>query len=218
MPVVEALTLARSRKWPGRRYLKAHERDDPFGPAISSADGRRSAIPADFRGAHVDPLADMASRSANPVLRARLADVCWLLERRRGKLDSLAVAAYVEIVEGVERGALKFTSTDDWGALEHGTLDDLRRALQIGRAIGWDKPEVIRAREAVARLRKRAAELRAAVPTAWFAGLDLDFGISDPVVVAAGIEEVLAAPMNADVHLVASLWASPRAPIIGKEG
>ena len=187
-------------------YLKAHDREEPFGPAISSADGRRSAIPADFRGTPVDLLAEMAPRAANPVLRARLADVCWLLDRKRGKLGGLAVAAYVEIVEGAESGALKFASANDWGGLEHGALDDLRRALQIGRAIGWEKPEVIRAGDAVARLRERAVEVRAAVPAAWFAGLDLDFRVSDPVAVAGGIEEVLAAPADADVHRVASLW------------
>ena len=126
---------------------------------------------------------------------------------KTGKGGQLAVAAYVEIAEGAESGALKFASTNDWGGLEHGALEDLRRALQIGRAIGWEKPEVIRARDAVARLRQRAVDLRAAVPVAWFAGLDLDFRVSDAVAVAAGIEEVLAAPVNADVHLVASLWS-----------
>jgi hypothetical protein len=187
-------------------YLKAHDREEPFGPAMSSADGRRTAIPADFRGTPVDLLAEMASRAANPVLRARLADVCWLLDRKRGNVGRVAVAAYVEIVERVESGALKFASTNDWGGLEHGALDYLRRALFIGRAIGWDKPEVIRARDAVARARQRAVDLRAAVPAAWFAGLDLEFCVSDPITVASGIEEVLAASMNANVNLVASLW------------
>jgi len=60
---------------------------------LAMADGRRSAIPVDFRDGHIDLLADMAMRAANPVLRARLADVAWLLDRRRGKLGGIAITA-----------------------------------------------------------------------------------------------------------------------------
>src|SRR6202521_2951071 len=52
-------------------HLKAHEREEPFGPMLAMADGRRSAIPADFRDGHIDLLADLAMRATNPVLRAR---------------------------------------------------------------------------------------------------------------------------------------------------
>jgi hypothetical protein len=37
-------------------HLKAHEREEPFGPRLALAGGRRSAIPADFRDGHVDLL------------------------------------------------------------------------------------------------------------------------------------------------------------------
>jgi hypothetical protein len=66
-------------------HLNVHDREEPFGPLISSSD-RRTAIPADFGGEPVKLLADMAERAANPVLKARLADICWLLERKRGAL------------------------------------------------------------------------------------------------------------------------------------
>jgi hypothetical protein len=65
-------------------HLKAREREEPFGPLMSSCD-RRTAIPADFRGEPVKLLADMAARSVNPLLKARLADMCWLLDRKRGR-------------------------------------------------------------------------------------------------------------------------------------
>jgi hypothetical protein len=185
-------------------YLKAHERQEPFGPLMSSGD-RRTAIPADFRGKPVKLLADMAARSVNPVLKARLADMCWLLERRRGTLASAAVGAYVDTIEAVERGTLRFAFGHSDGALEHGARDLLRRALHIGWSIGWDKAETLRARNAVVRLREQAVTLRAVVPLIWFAELDLDFSVSDPLLVAAGIEEVLAAA-EADVHIRASLW------------
>jgi len=108
---------------------------------MSMADGRRSAIPADFRDGHIDLLADMAMRVANPVLRARLADVAWLLDRRRGKLGAVAITAYADTIEALESGAFKFPYSDSAGALEHGARELLCRALHIGRTIGWDKPE-----------------------------------------------------------------------------
>jgi hypothetical protein len=187
-------------------HLKAHEREEPFGPFMTLADGRRTAIPEDFRNGHIDLLAGMAVRSANPVLKARLADICWLLDRRRSALGSVAITAYVDTIECVEAGSLKFSITSNRGELEHNACELLRRALYIGRTIGWDKSESVQARDAVVRLRDRAIGLRAAVAAVWFAELDLDFGVSDPVTVAEGIEEVLASPVDADVHLIASLW------------
>jgi hypothetical protein len=187
-------------------HLKAHERDEPFGPMMAMADGRRTAVPADFRDGHVDLLANLATRTANPVLRARLADLAWLLDRKRGKLGGLAITAYIDTIEAIEAGTLKFPYGDSTGALEHGTRELLCRALHIGRAIGWDKPGTLRARAAVVRLRGRAMASGKGVAALWFAELDLDFGVSDPAIVAAEIEGVLAAPGDADAHLISSLW------------
>jgi Transposase, Mutator family len=100
--------------------LKAREREEPFGPLMSSCD-RRTAIPADFRGEPVKLLADMAARSVNPLLKARLADMCWLLERKRGALAAVAVAAYVETIEAVELGTLKFQYAHNDGASPRAT-------------------------------------------------------------------------------------------------
>lgn len=188
-------------------YFKPEERHEPFGPMVTFADGRRSAIPSDFREGHVDLLAEMAKRAKNPVLRARLADVCWLLDQTKWNLGSLAVGAYAEIVQKADRGELEFRFEKEGGALQHGARDYLQRALQIGRAIGRDKAETIAAREAVILLRKRATEIRALVPVLWFAELDLDFGVSDPTEVGGGIDEVLAAvPADASSHFVIALW------------
>ena len=185
-------------------HLNAHDREEPFGPLMSSGD-RRTAIPADFGGQPVKLLADMAERAANPVLEARLADICWLLERKRGALAAVAVAGYVDTIEAVELGTLKFPFAHNDGALEFGARDLLGRALHIGRATGWTKPETVRARDVVVRLWGQAVTRRLAAPLIWFAELDLDFGVSDPLPVAAGIEEVLA---TADVgfHARTSLW------------
>src|SRR5215470_3401236 len=52
--------------------FKPQEPNEPFGAMAIFADGRRSALPADFRGPLVDVLADMAVRSKHPVPRAIL--------------------------------------------------------------------------------------------------------------------------------------------------
>jgi hypothetical protein len=38
----------------------------------------------------------MATHAKHPVPRARLADVCWLLDRKRAQLGASAISAYVE--------------------------------------------------------------------------------------------------------------------------
>lgn len=187
-------------------HLKAHEPGEPFGPMLAMADGRRSAIPADFRDGHIDLLAELAMRARNAVLRARLADVAWLLDPKRGKLGGTAITAYVDTIEAIEAGRLKFPYGDSAGALEHGAREMLCRALCIGRNIGWEKPETLRARAAVVRLRERAMGSGKGVAALWFGELDLDFGVSAPAEVAAGIEGVLAASGGADVHILSSLW------------
>src|ERR1700730_2324 len=58
--------------------------NEPLKPLIVWSDGRRSSAPSDFRGPLLEVIAVMAEDARNPVLRARLADVVWLLDRKRG--------------------------------------------------------------------------------------------------------------------------------------
>jgi nitrogen regulatory protein PII len=151
----------------------------------------------------------MADRATNPVLRARLYDVSWLLDRKRGALGTRAVSSYVEIVSKADAGELKwrFPEENEDGGLQHEASTHLRRALQIGRSIGWEKAETVAARLLVAELRKRANGAGTSVPVHWFSRLDLDFGVSDPAEVAAGIDDVLKALQgHENMHAVADLW------------
>jgi hypothetical protein len=187
-------------------YFKLHQRNEPFGAMMTLADGRRSAIPSDFRD-RVDALAAMAERATNPVLRARLSDVCWLLDRKRATLGSAAIAAYAATIREVDAGRLKFRHINEESALVPGVKDYLRRALQIGWSIGWDKPESLTVRNLVVVLRRRALEKQKPIPINWFSTLDLDFKISDPALVAADIENFLGNfSQQADVHAIVHLW------------
>jgi hypothetical protein len=100
-------------------HLKAQEPNEPFGPMVVWAEGRRSAAPGDFRGAPVEVLSEMAARTKHPVLRARLADVSWLLDRKRAQLGKTAISAYVEIAKQVDVDALKFRFDNEPGGLKY---------------------------------------------------------------------------------------------------
>jgi hypothetical protein len=188
-------------------HLKAQEPNEPFGPMVVWAEGRRSAAPVDFRGEPVEVLAQMAARAKHPVLRARLADVCWLLDRKRVQLGKAAISAYVEIVNQVDSGALKFQYDKERGALKFEARDLLRRALSIARAMGLDQTAASVPRAMVADLRARSLENSVPIPALWFGHLDLDFGVSDPGEVGKGVEPFIAGlPAGTDGHAIVGLW------------
>ncbi len=201
-------------------YFRSRQPSEPFGAAFIAPDGRRSALPADFRGPPFEVMTEMAERAKHLVLRARLADVCWLLDRKKGVLAGAAATAYVDIVKKVDAGALKFRFDKNDGALTYHARDLLQRALTIGRATGMDKSGPIAAREMVAGLRGRALERLLPIPTDWFGHLDLDFGISDPAEVGKAVEALIAAlPESTDPHSIVNLWRlAKRAYHLAKKG
>src|SRR4051794_16101549 len=122
--------------------LRSQQKNEPFSAFVAWSDGRRSSVLSDFRGPPVEVLANIATDADNPVLRARLADVCWVLEPKRSQLALLAIAGYVAIVRKVIADELHFHSDDELkDTLSFEVRDLIRRALHISRAIGWDKPE-----------------------------------------------------------------------------
>lgn len=188
-------------------HFRPRQPNDPFGAMLVLANGGRSALPADFRGPPIHVLSQMAERAKHPALRARLADVCWLLDRKRGALAALAADAYVEIVDKVDAGQLKFRFENDPDPLNFEASNLLRRALQIGHAIGQDKPGPAAARQMVAALRGRAVAKRLPIPVHWFAHLDLDFGVSDPVTIGTEVEALIPTlPAGTDPHSILELW------------
>ena len=170
-----------------------------------------TAIPTDFRGELLEVVAWMAERATNPVLRARLCDMCWLLDRKRAALAVLAISSYVEVVRLVDQKLLtfQFQEDDQDQAISHAARDILRRALQIARKTGPDKQEAVAAKNWVATLRKRASSSGVFVSTLWFSNLDMDFGVSDPSDVADDIEHVLKDGKKDDafINVTVDLWS-----------
>jgi hypothetical protein len=188
-------------------YLKAKEPNEPFGPMVVWAEGRRSAAPGDFRGEPVAVLAQMAACAKHPVLRARLADVCWLLNRKQPQLGRTAISAYVDIVKQVDSGALKFQFDNDRGALKYEARDLLRRALSIARAMGLDQAAASTPSAIVADFRARSFKNRLPIPALWFGHLDLDFDVSDPREVGQEVDSLIAGlPARTDGHTIVNLW------------
>jgi hypothetical protein len=187
--------------------FRSNEKNEPFGAMIVWADGRRSPIPSDFEGLPLEVLAVAAQNARHPVLRARLSDLCWVLDLKRGKLARAAIAAYVDIINKVDTGGLSFLHDTGNGALKHHVRDLLRRALLIGKATGWDKDEAMAARKTLIELRARAIEEKQLNLVLWFNELDLGFRVSDPAVVAKDIEDLIATlPAEAEPHTVVELW------------
>jgi hypothetical protein len=184
-------------------HFKPNEPNEPFGAMVVWADGRRSAIPADFRDA-AEVLVEMAKRAEHPVLRARLADLCWQLDRKRGRLGVAAASAYVEIVSKVDADTLKFRfDPEQTGALRHQARDLLKRALFIGRGTGMDKNGPSEAQKLVADLRKRAIDKHLPRSVQMFGRLDLHFGISDAAQVGKDIETLITGlPAETDAQTV----------------
>lgn len=177
-------------------HFRPDQPHEPYGPLMQWADGRRTAIPSDFRG-HGDVLEELAARTSQPVLRARLCDLCWLLDRKRGKMALAAVQAYTEVVEKSERSEITYRFAAEPGALQYEASSYLRRALQLGRAVGWNKPPVLTARAAVVRLREGALTAKQHAAVRWFCSLDLDFTVSDPAVIGDGVTSMLATESEA---------------------
>ena len=187
-------------------YFKPQDRHEPFGPAAIRADGRPSPAPPDFRGV-LAVVAEIATRAKNPVLRARLADLCWLLDRKRASLGVLAVNAYIEIVEGIGRGDFISPCIPDNGEFYHTAIDHILRASQIAWALGEGKDEFSRCQDLIADFRKRAIADNALVPISWLSDLDLQFDVSPPVEVAKNIAGVLSAPIEGvTTHIAVRLW------------
>ena len=71
--------------------------NEPFVPWIEVA-GQRSTMPDDFTQNDIDFFASVIDSIAHPLLKARLSDLIWMTERKRGvKYALIAIDSYMEI-------------------------------------------------------------------------------------------------------------------------
>lgn len=187
-------------------HFRPEDRNEPFGPKMQW-DGKRTAIPEDFRGEPVKTLAILAERATNPVLKARLCDTSWLLERSRHELGVAAISAYVNVIESLDNGELVERLEKDDPFEGPSVKDLILRALSIGRAFKPDLPETVTAKDLLLKIKDRVLANKAAVPIKRFFEMDLDFGISEPSAIANAIENfVNENGVSAGVSVVPQLW------------
>jgi hypothetical protein len=77
-----------------------------WGPGTSFGN-QRSMIPSDIRGVQSDVLEAVLPRVKHPALRARIADIVWTNDMRKGRVAKTAIDAYCDCVEGLMDGSLK---------------------------------------------------------------------------------------------------------------
>ena len=123
--------------------LVLNDPDDPFKPVFVGADGTRTLVPLDFKKEQIDVIAEFARKVDNPGLRARLADVCWFIQKYPDMAE-IAIDAYCESVEKVRKGEAIFLDGNSFGdsfsdgsALGISAKDIMTRAAQISHATKW---------------------------------------------------------------------------------
>lgn len=74
------------------------DRPDTFTPQLIM-DGQRTLIPGDFVGEQQDILVEIVEKFDHPLLRARIADSCWYMNRKLHEMAMLAAESYLLAVQ-----------------------------------------------------------------------------------------------------------------------
>lgn len=194
-------------------HFRPSNRDEPFGPMAQFGD-RRTAVPGDFKGAPAAILAGSLGRIENPSVRARVADMVWLLDRKQAPAGWQAIESYTEIVRSVRDGRKSFRA--ETGVHGYEIANHLRRGIQIARVLGWDKEKAKALRSLVSELRAEAAQEKNARSFPRLATLDLDYRITEASTIAAEAEEISDA--TSDLHVKHDLLhVAGRAYRVGKD-
>ena len=110
-------------------HFRLHDKAGAFGAQMTFGN-RRTPIPEDWLGEQSEHFFEILEEIEHPALRARLADVVWTNDRKKGKAAAIAVMAYCECVEDLMSGAYEHRfPTDSEVSLEE--VDLIERASQI---------------------------------------------------------------------------------------
>ncbi|MGR9190530.1 DUF7380 domain-containing protein [Rhizobium leguminosarum] len=181
-------------------HFRPGDVNDPFGPMIQ-IEGRRSAIPSDFRSS-ASAVAMMAERTSDVALKARLSDVAWLLDRRRVDLGLAAISAYCQTVRDVAAGARKFRLDQSNTPYSAQSRNLLKRAMSLAvmRSVGLGKPEEKDVRSLVKQLFVDVLTGSNLRDVQRFADLALQYGIIPPLDIGSSCEDWLRRSNVADGH------------------
>ena len=82
------------------------DRPDTFTPQLIM-DGQRTLIPSDFVGEQQDILVEIVEKFDHPLLRARIADSCWYMNRKLHEMAMLAVPLAILAADMAARGSTR---------------------------------------------------------------------------------------------------------------
>ncbi|RWN54145.1 hypothetical protein [Mesorhizobium sp.] len=137
-------------------HFAPDDRIEPFRP-LAIIHGRRSPIPTDLLSDQIVVLAELVPEIGHHAFRARVADVCWLLNKKDAASGLRAVASYVACVSLVLNGDAKFDS-DESNPSSVPAAEYLTRAILIARSMGWKRGEFDPLRQIVADVSKHALD------------------------------------------------------------
>ena len=150
---------------------------EPYGPMFV-IDGRRSMIPSDIEYEQAIELTKAASSFSNAGIRARIADIAWIGNRKDRTVAELAIHSYIEAVQQVHAGKAKH-KFDEEPKLGRRSVDLLKRAFQISRAIKGKNQHPQELTETLQSVIDHAASEKR--PDLYFCAMRLahDYGIGD---------------------------------------
>ena len=184
-------------------HFKSRDVAEPYSAMMVWADGRKTAIPEDFKGEILEALTDIAPKIRNLALKARVSDMIWVVDKSKHQLGTLAVETYFLLLQGIQAGELFFDGCED-GIFSNRVLALLRRALTMCRVLK-NPAELFRPlADMVIELRTEAISTKNTKRAYRLSQLDLDFTISEPAEVAQSFEAVING--EEDLHKRSEFW------------
>lgn len=185
-------------------HLNPAERGSMWIPGGAFGD-RRTMLPSDIRGAQSDMLEVALPRIQHPAVRARVSDVIWTNDLRKGPVAKIAVDAYCDCVEGLIAGVLvsayPITGRDLMDA-----QTPAHRALQIASATNKRGMIPDRLRNALSSLYSQALKDGQHVIFSRIAQLCCDYKIVDIKQVASDCEVIAAINLDTYPEAVRIVW------------
>lgn len=151
---------------------------------------RRSMIPSDIAGPQSDILEAQLTMVQSPALRARLADIVWSNNLRKGGAATVAIESYCDCIVGlISAHLIPRQDIDVLGLADAQRL--AQRALQISSATSKRGTMPQRLKDTVASLYDENFKRNLAAPFARVAQLAVDYHVHDVKRVADDLERVV---------------------------
>jgi hypothetical protein len=150
---------------------------------------QRTMVPSDIKGAQSDVLEGILSQARHPALRARLADVVWSNDLRKGAVGKIAIDAYCDCIDGLISASL--IRPYQMVGLDLLTAQRLaQRALQVGSATSKKGAVPDRVKDTIASLYVMAIKDGQHIAFARIAQLGVDYRLLAEKQVAFDAEQL----------------------------